>query len=117
MTKVFQGDPNEKVTAFMLLSFSESALAEEIKSLEVQHISIGSGTDNQAKKVILAILGQSLANGEIASFTAKNWGIEGESTSCIQFKDTGSFAKISKLVEKVANTSNLINLKSKESCK
>lgn len=72
-------------------------------AIEIRYISIGTGIDRELKRQIENSLGLKMMTQKIAYIKTSDWGREGESTVCIQFRSysetTDSFEQIKKLIE------------------
>lgn len=64
---------------------SEGGSFNDPSAVEVRYANKGGGIDQEAKKQIEGLLAAAKVQGQIKYVKVSDWGMEGESTHCIQF--------------------------------
>lgn len=72
-------------------------------AIEIRHSSIGTGIDVKTYKEVNLLLTLLTIHGKIDYVKTSGWGMEGESTQCVQFKDarftSAAYAEMAPLVK------------------
>ncbi|MES2857542.1 MAG: hypothetical protein V4692_16850 [Bdellovibrionota bacterium] len=70
--------------------------------IKIQYISIGSGIDNEAQDRIENLIRTEQAKHTVQYIKTSDWGMEGESTVCVQFKSFNDSLRVSETLLPIA---------------